>query len=160
MDFYTSIVTQQKKKSLRGTRLITYFITFQRQVYYRIMTRALISAHLVSHPWPQVSYVSVDTVLSAGCATMTPARGTFQIPLASELTHQGTPTVSLTGVYSPLIISCAQHGVMDLSWISTQTALLGYQWHWCLHEDSGWWTAGGKGAPSCSQQDAQRNKCT
>ena len=47
---FTLPFSHAKKESLRETRLETYFITFQSQVYYSIMTRGLISAHLASNP--------------------------------------------------------------------------------------------------------------
>ena len=56
------------------------------------------------------------------------------MPFASILTHQGTPTVTLTCVYSSLVVTCAQHGIMDPSGIAFETALFGYQRYFGLHE--------------------------
>lgn len=67
------------------------------------------SIHVSVHPFYQISQFGINTKFPCVCAPNPPASGTFQVSLASKLTDQGTPTITLTGVYTPLIQASAKH---------------------------------------------------
>ena len=82
----------------------------------------LVFRHFAVEPLHHVCHLSVDTKLARTGTSITPAGGAMQIELPASLTHHRSPTIPLTGVFSSLVQACADHGVMDLSWVGFITA--------------------------------------
>ena len=89
------------------------FLTLHSFSHKHTMITGLNPVHVCLHPFQQISQFGINTKFPCVSASNPPASNTFQVPLASKLTDQGTPTISLTGVYTPLIQACAQPRVVD-----------------------------------------------
>ena len=82
----------------------------------------LVLRHFTVDPWQQVFHFGVDTKLPRRSTSIAPAGSALKIILSTSLTHHRSTTIPLTGVNSTLVQACADHGVMDLSWVSFITA--------------------------------------
>ena len=83
--------------------------------------RSIVGQRLVK-PWQQVFHFSIDPKLPWLSTSIAPTGGAMQIKLPTSLTHHRSTTIPLTGVNPTLLQACADHGVMDLSWVSFITA--------------------------------------
>ena len=83
--------------------------------------KSVVGQRLVK-PWQQVFHLSIDPKLPWLSTSIAPAGGALNIKLPTSLTHHRSTTIPLTGVNSTLVQACADHGVMDLSWVSFITA--------------------------------------
>lgn len=77
------------------------FLTLHSFNQKHTMITGLKPVHVCLHPFHQISQFGINAKFSCVCASNPPASSTFQVPLASKLTDQGTTTIPLTGVYTP-----------------------------------------------------------
>ena len=89
----------------------------------------LVLRHLSVEPFQQVFHFSVDTKLARASTSITPAGSAMQIVLPSGLTNHWSPTIPLTGVYSSLVQTCTDHGVMNLPWVGSITTSTTDHWN-------------------------------
>ena len=78
----------------------------------------LVLRHFTVDPWQQVFHFGVDTKLPRRSTSIAPAGGALKIILSTSLTHHRSTTIPLTGVNSTLVQARADHGVMNLVWVS------------------------------------------
>ena len=78
----------------------------------------LVLGHFTVDPCQQVFHFGVDTKLPRRSTSITPAGGAVKIILSTSLTHHRSTTIPLTGVNSTLVQARADHGVMNLVWVS------------------------------------------
>lgn len=70
--------------------------------------------HVSVHPLHQISQFGINSKLPRASASSTPTSSTLQVPLATKLTYQGIPTITLTEACTPITRQVStQHGVMD-----------------------------------------------
>ena len=114
-----------------------------------LLSVLLVFGHFRVKPVQLVLHFRVDAKLSRAGTSITPAGGAMQIEPSSSLTDHRSPTIPLTGIYSSLVQACADHGVMDLSWVGSITTSITD--HRDLHLLKIVWssTPGSKSAPAC-----------
>lgn len=110
--------------------------------------RALVRGHLFMNPIQQISYIGVNTKVTFGSTSVAPACSSFDVPLASIFAHQRTPTITLTSVYATLIITGAQHGVVNPAGIAFEAAIFRDQRYFSLHKFTSWGPSGRQTSPT------------
>ena len=78
--------------------------------------------HFGVEPRHEIFHFGVDTELARSGTAITPAGGALQVKSPATLTHQRPTTIPLTGIDATLVQACADHGIVDFTWICPVTA--------------------------------------